>query len=60
MADASDIKPKLVPQEHLMPRDNSGGRNFDPHNGVFGDGGYVFGDKKPYLSASGGKGKDYD
>jgi hypothetical protein len=55
--DAADIKPKFVPMDALMPRDNSGGPNFPSHAGEFGDGGHVTGPKS-YLSASGGKKDD--
>ncbi len=54
--DAADIEPKFVPLDSLMPRDNSGGEGFDPHNGEFGEGGRVTGPKS-HLSVGGGKSK---
>lgn len=53
-SDAAYIKPKLVPDYELLPRDDSGGPEFDPHTANFGDGGNVTG-AKAHLSASGGK-----
>lgn len=50
---AVDITPRLIPNEKLMPRDNSGGAGFDEYNAEFGDGGRVT-KPKSYLSA--GKG----
>lgn len=55
--DAAYIKPKFVPMEGLMPRDNSGGPDFDSYSAKFGDGGRVTG-AKSYLSARGGSRKD--
>lgn len=52
--DAAEITPKLVPDDELLPRDNSGGIDFEPHTGQFGDGGYVAGGQKAALSVSGG------
>ncbi len=52
-SDAAWIKPKLIPDDELLPRDNSGGIDFDPHTAQFGDAGYVTG-AKAHLSASGG------
>lgn len=54
MADAATIKPKLVPDTELLPRDNSGGRGFDPYTAEWDDGGRVTG-PKAHLSAKGGK-----
>ena len=54
--DAAEITPKFVPADALLPRDNSGGLNFDPYNATWDDGGRVTGPKS-YLSASGGGGK---
>ena len=51
--DAAGITPKLVPDYELLPRDDSGGPEWDPYTQQFGDGGYVTGDKA-HLSASGG------
>ena len=53
--DAAEIKPKLIPDDMLRTRDNSGGLGFTPHTGEWDDGGYVFGGAKSHLSA-GGKG----
>jgi len=53
MSDAATIKPKFVPDDELLPRDNSGGIGFDPYTAEFGDGGKVTG-PKGHLSASGG------
>lgn len=53
--DAVGIKPKLIPNFELLPRDDSGGPEWDPHAAAFGDGGYVTGgDEKGHISASGG------
>lgn len=57
MADAAEIKPKFVPVDALMPRDNSGGRGFDPYTAEFDDGGRVTGPKS-YLSAGKGSKKE--
>lgn len=53
MADAVDMKPKFVPDDRLLPRDDSGGPDYDPHHGEWDDGGFVKGDSKPHL----GRGK---
>jgi len=55
--DAADITPKFVPEDELLPRDNSGGLGFKPYNAKFGDGGRVTGPKSA-LSAGGGSKKD--
>jgi hypothetical protein len=55
--DAADIKPKFVPTEALLPRDDSGGWNYQPRTAVWGDGGKPIG-AKGYLSASGGDSGD--
>ena len=55
--DAAYIKPKLIPDYELLPRDDSGGPDWDAYNAQFGDGGYVVGDKA-HLSARGGKDDD--
>lgn len=54
-SDAAYIKPKFVPDMELLPRDDSGGPEWDPYSEEFGDGGFVTGDKA-HLSAKGGKG----
>jgi hypothetical protein len=51
--DAAYIKPKFVPDYELLPRDDSGGPDYQPYNMEFGDGGFVTG-SKAHLSASGG------
>lgn len=58
MADAAEIKPKFVPDENLLPRDNSGGPGYESRTAEFDDGGYVKGEKS-HLSA-GGKSKGED
>jgi hypothetical protein len=55
--DASYIEPKLIPDYELLPRDDSGGPEWDPYTAEFADGGYVTGDKS-HLSARGGKDDD--
>ena len=50
--DAAYIEPKLIPDYELLPRDDSGGPEFDPHSAQFGEGGYVTGEKS-HLSARG-------
>lgn len=52
-SDAAYIKPRLIPDYELLPRDDSGGPEWDPYTQEFGDGGYVTGDKA-HLSARGG------
>lgn len=52
-SDAAYIRPKLVPDYELLPRDDSGGPEYDPYTAAFGDGGFVQG-AKAHLSASGG------
>lgn len=51
--DAAEIKPKFIPDDELMARDDSGGPGFVPYTMKFGDGGRVTG-AKSHLSASGG------
>lgn len=50
--DAASIKPKFVPDDELLPRDDSGGPDFTKYTAQFGDGGEVTG-SKPHLSPSG-------
>lgn len=57
--DASYIEPKLIPDYELLPRDDSGGPEWDPYTAQFGDGGFVCGDKA-HLSAEGGKDDELD
>ena len=52
-SDAAYIKPRLIPDYALLPRDDSGGPEYQPYSQQFGDGGYVTGDKA-HLSAKGG------
>ena len=52
--DAAYIKPKLIPDMELLPRDDSGGIDWDPYNMQFGDGGYVVGEKT-HLSTKANK-----
>lgn len=51
--DAAYIEPRLVPDYELLPRDDSGGPEYDPYTAEFGDGGFIVGDKA-HLSARGG------
>lgn len=55
MADATTIKPKLIPDDELLPRDNSGGLDFEPYTMEFGDSGKITGGPKPHLAAGEGK-----
>lgn len=53
-SDAATMKPRLVPKEGLMARDNSGGRDAPESlktSGDFGDGGKTVAPKK-YLTPS--------
>lgn len=51
--DAAYIKPKLVPNDELLARDDSGGPDYQPYTAAFGDGGFVHGEK-PHLSTGAG------
>lgn len=51
--DAADMRPRLMPDDALLPRDDSGGPEFTPYTQEFGDGGRVTG-TKAHLSVSGG------
>ena len=53
--DAAEIEPKFIPDDKLLPRDDSGGLGYEPHTGQFGDGGMVKGGDKSHLGT--GKGK---
>ena len=55
--DASYIKPRLMPDAELLPRDDSGGPEWMPYTQQWGDGGYVTGEKA-HLSARGGMDDD--
>lgn len=52
-SDAATIKPKLVPDYELLPRDDSGGPDYEGYTAEFGDSGFVQG-AKAHLSAHGG------
>ena len=52
-SDAAYIEPKLIPDNELRARDNSGGIDYVPYSATFGDGGLVTGSKN-HLSARGG------
>lgn len=47
--DAAGIKPRFIPDAELLPRDDSGGPDWQPYTQQFGDGGYVQG-QKPHLT----------
>lgn len=51
--DAAEIRPKFIPDDELLGRDDSGGPEFTPYTAQFGDGGRVTG-AKAHLSATGG------
>lgn len=51
--DAADTKPKMVPDDKLLTRDDSGGPGFKTHTGQWDDGGYVTGGAKGHLSTGG-------
>jgi hypothetical protein len=51
--DAADMKPKFIPNDELLPRDDSGGPGFEAYTAEFGDGGRVTG-AKSHLSVTGG------
>jgi hypothetical protein len=52
-SDASYIEPKFVPNDKLLPRDDSGGPDASEfqHSADWDEGGRIVGDKKPHLSA---------
>ena len=52
--DAAYIEPKLIPDYELLPRDDSGGPEWDAYTAQFGDGGYVTGDKEHLAARDGG------
>jgi len=52
--DASYMEPRLIPDYELLPRDDSGGPEWDAYCQQFGDGGFVTGDKA-HLSVTGGR-----
>jgi hypothetical protein len=53
-SDAAYMEPRLIPDYELLPRDDSGGPEFDPYTAEFGDGGYTTG-AKAHLSVRGGR-----
>lgn len=55
--DAAETKPFLIPDDELLPRDDSGGPEFTPYTQEWDDGGRVTG-PKAHLSPGGGKGGD--
>lgn len=56
MGNAIDMTPKLIPDDELLARDNSGGIDFDPYTAKWGDGGKITGGPKPHLAPSGSTG----
>lgn len=52
--DAAEMKPRLIPDYVLIPRDDSGGIDYQPYTAQFGDGGFVIQGDKAHLSVSGG------
>lgn len=50
--DAAYMTPKLIPDEELRARDNSGGIDFRPYTAEWDDGGRITGGPKPHLSTS--------
>lgn len=53
--DAAEMKPRMIPDYHLLPRDDSGGWDYQPETAQWGMGGVVAGGDKKHLSVSGGK-----
>ena len=53
--DAAEMTPRLIPDFELLPRDDSGGPDYQPVAAQFGMGGFVSGGDKKHLSVSGGK-----
>jgi hypothetical protein len=51
--DAAYIKPKMIPDMELLPRDDSGGPDWMGYSQQFGDGDFKIGEKA-HLSARGG------
>jgi hypothetical protein len=51
--DAATMKPRFVPDYMLIPRDDSGGPEWQPYSQQWDDGGFVTGAKK-HLSVRGG------
>ena len=51
--DAAEMKPRLIPDAELLPRDDSGGLGYQPRTAVWGDGGKPLG-AKAHLSVGGG------
>ena len=57
--DAAGMTPRLIPDYELLPRDDSGGPEWDAYTQQFGDSGFVVGNKA-HLSVSGGKDDELD
>ena len=53
--DAAEMRPKLIPNFELLPRDDSGGPEWQPYTQQWGDGGYVTGEKLWAGHAWGGR-----
>lgn len=51
-SDAATMKPRMLPDDELMPRDNSGGPGFKKMTGEFGSGGKVQGPKSSLTPRS--------
>src|SRR5277367_205553 len=51
--DAAETRPFLIPDYELLPRDDSGGPEWQPYTQEWGDGGYTTG-PKAHLSPRGG------
>jgi hypothetical protein len=52
-SDAAYMKPRLIDDDDLLPRDDSGGLGFNPYRAQWGDGGRVTG-AKAHLSVGDG------
>lgn len=52
---AAYVEPFLIPDYELLPRDDSGGPEWDPYTAEWGDGGYTTGGAKAHLSPRGGR-----
>jgi len=55
--DAAEMRPRMIPDYELLPRDDSGGPEWQPYTQMWGDGGYVTGEKA-HLSVRGGRDDD--
>ena len=56
--DAAEARPFLIPDYELLPRDDSGGPEWQPYTQEFGDGGYVTGMKSHLTPRGPGRGDD--